>query len=426
MKKTAAAIATASAVLLFLAILYLTFGIFLDRKNGPETAATRYETLLLSTQRTASAYRYGTAEFANSFIAAIGDISDFAKIDLELNGALIYSYPPGRRVAPPSEFAQRFSETRTLQNGSTMRLSASIYTMRPSSIYSHARISFIIILAGTLTAILLLMYTAMTEPRQPVDDALFRDEPPAEAHGTATEPERGEPPEEERPFAPAPEPPAQMELTSEELTAIKEIISTEKEYAEAEEEGDFTEPEGTDSLEDGFGEDELPESVPLPVGRTLENAIDESLKKPGDLSLMIIRAENVAESSPLHGQMAEALRNQLGKDGTVRPYQSDGFAAILENTPLNAATALAEPLQARLSAIARESGEASRVTVGISSKAEREIEADRLIREADQAEAHAQEDADSPIVAFRANPEKYKQMIMGKQAAARAAASART
>ena len=40
------------------------------------------------------------------------------------------------------------------------------------------------------------------------------------------------------------------------------------------------------------------------------------------------------------------------------------------------------------------------------------ISGERLITEAEQAQKHAEEDATSPVIAFRVNPEKYRNFIL--------------
>ena len=53
----------------------------------------------------------------------------------------------------------------------------------------------------------------------------------------------------------------------------------------------------------------------------------------------------------------------------------------------------------------------TRPLIGISSRSLRLISAERLKTEAEQAVEHAATDNESPIVAFRVNPEKYRKFI---------------
>jgi hypothetical protein len=53
----------------------------------------------------------------------------------------------------------------------------------------------------------------------------------------------------------------------------------------------------------------------------------------------------------------------------------------------------------------------TRLVVGLSSRAKRKVDAERLIHEADSALFKAREDEQQPIVAFKADPQKYKAFI---------------
>ena len=64
--------------------------------------------------------------------------------------------------------------------------------------------------------------------------------------------------------------------------------------------------------------------------------------------------------------------------------------------------------------ILKEEKQKAKPIIGISSRSLRLISVDRLKTEAEQALLHASEDVDSPIVAFRVNPEKYRKYISGK------------
>lgn len=462
MKKAVVVITTVSVFLFIIAIFNLTIGIFLDKKNGPENATARYETLLLSTRQTASKYKYGTPEFAKGFINAIGDISDFAKLELEINNALVYSYPPEAMAMPSADFAKSFSDTCTLQNGSKIKLRASIYMMKPVAIYNHARVSFLLILVGTLITILLLIYTNVTKSRKIEEESLFdenfseetvslQEAAPAEnteevktvqveniapvaeeettseteiSEDTVTDEETEESSdieetESENTFAPTEniidEPAAN--LTEDELSAINEIISDEKEYAEVEDHGEFV-----DSKEIAVSEEvkeETSEEITFLSQSLLEDNLENELQASNeanqDISIAIIRIDGLPREDAVSKKVAEALKEQFSQNAIIHEYKDDGFAVIMKNLILDSAVAIAEPLHSQLSGIVSENDLNLVVTFGISSKANRDIQASRLIKEADQAEAHAKEDPDSPIVAFRVNPEKYKQ-LMNQQA----------
>ena len=95
-------------------------------------------------------------------------------------------------------------------------------------------------------------------------------------------------------------------------------------------------------------------------------------------------------------------------------YKDDGFAAIVQDRDVDSAMQSAEKLYSSLMDILKEEKQKAKPIIGISSRSLRLISVDRLKTEAEQALLHASEDVDSPIVAFRVNPEKYRKYISGK------------
>ena len=73
------------------------------------------------------------------------------------------------------------------------------------------------------------------------------------------------------------------------------------------------------------------------------------------------------------------------------------------------AIAFAQSLNNAISVILQRNGQSAQTAIGISARAFRMINADRLLTEAEQAALHA--DDENPIIAFRANPEKYKEYL---------------
>ena len=68
-----------------------------------------------------------------------------------------------------------------------------------------------------------------------------------------------------------------------------------------------------------------------------------------------------------------------------------------------------EKIYNKIADFLKDNNSVNEVSVGISSSSERNVKAERVILEADQALDYASQDPDSPIVAFRANPQKYRE-----------------
>ena len=92
----------------------------------------------------------------------------------------------------------------------------------------------------------------------------------------------------------------------------------------------------------------------------------------------------------------------------------EGFAAIMQHSDIDTAMQNAEVLHSDIASALKASGQDSKPLIGISSRSLRLISAERLKNEAEQALIHAEEDPNSPIIAFRVNPEKYRKFIGGQ------------
>ncbi|MDR2768499.1 MAG: hypothetical protein LBB82_09280 [Treponema sp.] len=89
-----------------------------------------------------------------------------------------------------------------------------------------------------------------------------------------------------------------------------------------------------------------------------------------------------------------------------------GFTVILPNADLDLGISRAEEFHARVLSSCRDSIHArGDFTVGLSSRSGRLIDGDRLLFEASNALQKAMEEQGPPIVAFRSDPEKYREFI---------------
>ena len=149
MKKPITIISSISIILFLTAIVWFAAGIYTDKKAGTQKADSRYEKLLNDTRENFSKNAYGSPEFSKSFILAIGNIDDFSSLKLEVNGSLVYSYPPEFFSIPSPELVKSYNENINIGEN-TFTLKASIYLMKPLSIYNHSKIAFLLILIGTI------------------------------------------------------------------------------------------------------------------------------------------------------------------------------------------------------------------------------------------------------------------------------------
>ncbi|WP_277292552.1 hypothetical protein, partial [Treponema berlinense] len=165
-----------AAIFVFTAVYFIA-GIVSDKKNGPLQAEEIFDSLVIKTQNAANSYPLSSYNFSDSFIRAAGDFSNYQKLNLSVDGKLIYSYPTKDTYFSRKSGAKSFTKSFTTKNGNSILINAEIYTTVQSSLFYHARTAFIVIFAATLVAILILIF-AKTEKDEidGIDEISFEDE----------------------------------------------------------------------------------------------------------------------------------------------------------------------------------------------------------------------------------------------------------
>lgn len=161
------------------------------------------------------------------------------------------------------------------------------------------------------------------------------------------------------------------------------------------------------------------EQVSPATGLKLQSALlpelDEKIKKlleeKNELTLALLKVNGLDRGNSISNKIVEILKTEIESAEDIFEYNSDGYAIILENEDLSSCADIFDKIYEKMTSYLRSSNSTNEVVVGLSSVNGRNVDAERLETEADQALAHALEDPDSPIIAFRANPEKYREYM---------------
>ena len=129
------------------------------------------------------------------------------------------------------------------------------------------------------------------------------------------------------------------------------------------------------------------------------------------MSLLVIKIPGMTPQSDYYAEVCKTLLDFFQFKDFIFEYKEDGFAAIIQGKGIDEAMESAESLYANLKSTLNKTRTDTRPLIGISSRSLRLISAERLKTEAEQAVEHAATDNESPIVAFRVNPEKYRKFI---------------
>jgi hypothetical protein len=141
--------------------------------------------------------------------------------------------------------------------------------------------------------------------------------------------------------------------------------------------------------------------------KKLEDELYRSEAFSQDLALIIMKTPDDSDGTMLSDLAAEAVDFFVLRDMVFEKGDA-GIAVIAQNTDID--IAFNKAVEFRASLLDKRPEQNLKLFVGVSSRCNRDdVEPNRLIREAEAALAKASETA--PIVAFRVDPEKYKEFL---------------
>ncbi|MBR4464265.1 MAG: hypothetical protein IKS40_06590 [Treponema sp.] len=380
------------AVIFVFAVAYFILGIMSDKKAGPGKVQERFDTFMMETATLSAKYEPNSPNFNGEFTQLLTRYrNDFAYLRLDVNNKKIYEYPAEDFQASETVTESLTRNTTTLL-GNTLTVTASMLAISQTAIYNYAKVSFILILTGTIAAVVLLFIIQMTAaPRyrrlKKTDDDFMTED---DVISISDEKEEDE----------------ETAENDDDFDPISAMEEENRETAEDTEEDILSFEDETETASSAARPQALLEAE-------LQTAISRSAQEEADLSLLIIRINPFREDADSTKEVAAMLSERMGNQGVTYGY-NDGFALMINNTNLDSALAIAQSLYGAMDKKLNEDNSGSRLAIGLSSRSERIITAQRLITEAEQAVLHAADDKDSPIIAFRVNPEKYREYMNKK------------
>lgn len=453
-----------------LAVIYFVAGFVVDKKTGPIKAQERFEAFAYETRNLAATYEPTSDAFRTAIAPVLTEhIGGFAALQLYVNNQPVFDYQSAQtdETAPTA----RMTEYAKTLFGNNLEISGEVLMGSPDAAIAHAKISFVLILLGTVTAIVLLLITPQKSlkttnrpddlvveayeeddeeaPGQPEDDTDAYDTaddndttdwqtdramPVNERARAADEHDDEQTADEERTFfSPASEaafaalsdekndvPPAAADATDHVVPAEPPVYDApptdfdpigemeEDNRLNAEEQPTTDEKTDSAQADTSATESERDSAEPDALTIALENELVDAIANGQDLAALIIKLHGVTADSTPVTQLKKLLTDRLGRQGIIGEHNA-ALALIIKNTTLDTAIAFAQSLNNAISVILQRSGQSARTAIGISARAFRMINADRLLTEAEQAALHA--DDENPVIAFRANPEKYKEYL---------------
>lgn len=428
----------AAAVFIF-ALSFFGFNLYKEYSTNLEKSDIRY-TNLVNDIRTLS---YNQAEnndsYAQSIKKAVGDSAAYSFIQVKREGETVVFYPAGKlKEETVSKLTKSFSTSLTV-NKQSVTVDCNLYLIRPDSIFYYARVSFLMILIITIITVIMIIYLNLVEETS--SDVISLEETSEEE----TEEEILDDSEETLNISET----EKVEEREKETEAPAPVIEPEKTENETEEKSAEVTPEEvkaifaeplTDDVVNETVEDAIPVDNPAPVepaklpvdeikpAKTsdnpsglfdpatgigwesylltrLNNEIERATASEIDISLFVIKVPDISMTSEVYKNICNYLAIQFQFKDLLFEYKDDSIVAIKISMNVDEALSLAEKLYTDICNII----DGKNCRIGITSRSIRMVTGERLLLEAEQSIEHS--DASSPIIAFRVDSEKYRQMI---------------
>ena len=454
----------ASAVFIF-AVSFFGFNLFREYQTNLEKSDKKFTELTSDIRTLSFNQENNNAAYSKGIKDSIGDAGAYSYIQVRRNNETVVLYPTGKsREETVSKLTKAFTTSITV-NKQSVTIDCNLYLIRPDSIFYYARVSFLMILIITIITIIMIIYLNVSENTSDVisieedseeldeteadeetdEDVLVSEEKENNEASSDTEEEgprdipdyfdevgiseesddsidAAEAPEAQDTEEPSSE--NHAEVTPEEVKAILAEPLTDEAVAasasasepaklpvdevkpatvaQASADTNSNEPSGLYNPETGIGWESY-------LSTRLNNEIDRATASEIDLSLFIIKLSEVPKTNEAFKNVCNYLAIQFQFKDLLFEFKDDCIVAIKISMNVDEALNLADKLYHDICNIIN----GNNCRIGISSRSIRMVTGDRLILEAEQAIEHS--DQSSPVIAFRVDSEKYRQLMEQNQ-----------
>lgn len=163
-------------------------------------------------------------------------------------------------------------------------------------------------------------------------------------------------------------------------------------------------PAGLFSPTTGFGWEEY--MIPR-----LDSELIRAASGDQDLTVMTLEIPKMDWTSDSAREICDLILDLVKFKDLVFEYGQSGCTAIIQNMGIEEALKAAEDLHTNIIASLARRKQYYIVAIGLSARSLRLISGIRIAKESEQALFHALEDKSNPVVAFKVNPEKYRDYI---------------
>lgn len=439
-----------ASIIFIFSISFFGFNLYREFTTNLEKSDKKITVLTNEIRTLSNNISENNASYAKLIKDSIGDAGAYAYIQVKRSGETVVLYPAGKSKEETISKLTKSYERKITVKEQPVEIIANIYLIKPDSIFYFARISFLLILIITLITIIMIIYLNLSESSGETISLEEESENIEDSDELQIETEEENPSISENETEAATEADSatetdaetENEVSAEEATEVSEETTGVVEEASSEEEKTEVTPEVTPEevkaiLAEPLTDAQIePAKLPLdeikpqntendPSGlfnpstgigwesyilTRLANEIDRATASEIDLSLFIIRMADINRDSEEFKNVCNYLAIQFQFKDLLFEYKDDSIVAIKISMDIDEAIILADKLYSDICNIIN----SNKCRIGISSRSIRMVTGERLMLEAEQAIEHS--DESSPVIAFRVDSEKYRQLMEQNQA----------
>lgn len=438
-----------ASIIFIFSISFFGFNLYREFTTNLEKSDKKITVLTNEIRTLSNNISENNASYAKLIKDSIGDAGAYAYIQVKRSGETVVLYPAGKSKEETISKLTKSYERKITVKEQPVEIIANIYLIKPDSIFYFARISFLLILIITLITIIMIIYLNLSESSGETISLEEESENIEDSDELQIETEEENPSISENETEAATEADSATEtdvetenkVSAEEATEVSEETTGVVEEASSEEEKTEVTPEVTPEevkaiLAEPLTDAQIePAKLPLdeikpqntendPSGlfnpstgigwesyilTRLANEIDRATASEIDLSLFIIRMADINRDSEEFKNVCNYLAIQFQFKDLLFEYKDDSIVAIKISMDIDEAIILADKLYSDICNIIN----SNKCRIGISSRSIRMVTGERLMLEAEQAIEHS--DESSPVIAFRVDSEKYRQLMEQNQ-----------
>lgn len=169
-----------------LAVIFFAAGLLVEYKKAPAVIESTLNQFTSDVGVASEYYTPGSQQFSEVLKARIASNRTLAVVTISKDNNVIFAYPlsspfitqggNGQPTISASSSFVSIKNKEVLLGDDAYIVNSALYSLQPTVIYSHIRISFLLILAGTLVAGIALMYLYLTDQKKETFSQEYNDE----------------------------------------------------------------------------------------------------------------------------------------------------------------------------------------------------------------------------------------------------------